>query len=344
MSEFCAEDEFYFQWHITERCNQRCAHCYHASYASSGEYDMGQLERVFENMEAALAAWGRQGSFSLTGGEPFLRRCELFRLMDRLDSSHSVAYYDILTNGSLIGDADIARMLSAGKLRRIQLSLEGACAEENDAIRGAGAFAHTIAAIEQVKDAGLEVSVMTTVTRRNMNTIEAMIDLLAAHRVDTFAIERFIPEGSGSSIAEEVLSAPDVRQLFETVHRLGTVDRRVRVLMYRPLFALLDHDDPTVGAMCSVGVNALTIMHDGTVYPCRRLPIPLGNVLEDGLFKIWYDSDLLWSIRQYPAGADRCNPCDLLPLCRGCRAMAYHLTGDLLARDPQCWRDDPCIV
>ena len=48
--------------------------------------------------------------------------------------------------------------------------------------------------------------------------------------------------------------------------------------MYRPLFCLIAPDDVHVGAMCSVGINALTVLHDGTIYPCRRLPIPLGNI------------------------------------------------------------------
>lgn len=343
MTVFSADQEFYFQWHITERCNARCAHCYQSSYQASGEYSLEQLEAAFERMEEALKVWQRLGSFSLTGGEPFLRRPELYQLMGRLDTSSVVAYYDILTNGSLISDEDIRRLKEARRLRRIQLSLEGVTAEENDSIRGDRSYAHTLDVIDLLKEAGLEVSVMCTITKRNMASIAAMIDLLAAHRVDAFAIERHIPEGAGRAMRESSLSPRETRQVFETVHSLGLAEARVRVLMYRPLFSLVDRDDPTVGAMCSVGVNALTVMHDGTVYPCRRLPISLGNILEDGLFKIWYDSPFLWSMRE-SARIDGCGACELVSLCRGCRAMAYHMTGDALARDPQCWKEQPCTA
>jgi radical SAM protein with 4Fe4S-binding SPASM domain len=294
-------------------------------------------------MEEALRLWQRKGSFSLTGGEPFLRRRELFHLMDRLDASNVAAYYDILTNGSLICDKDIRRLREASKLRRIQLSLEGATAGENDAIRGDGDYASTLRAIDLLKEAGLEVSVMETVTRRNMASITAMVDLLAAHKVDAFAVERHIPEGTGRAMRELSLSPEEARQVFQLVHSIGVAERRVRILMHRPLFTLLDRYDSSVGAVCSVGINALTVMHDGTVYPCRRLPIPLGNILEDGLFKIWYDSAFLWSVRE-SARIDGCGDCELVSLCRGCRAMAYHVTGDVLARDPQCWKDQPCTA
>jgi radical SAM protein with 4Fe4S-binding SPASM domain len=184
---------------------------------------------------------------------------------------------------------------------------------------------------------------MMTITHRNLSSIPAMLDLLAEHEVDTFATERFIPEGAGAELKDVALAPEEAREAFETVHALGIREKRLRVLMYRPLFALIDREDPSVGAMCSIGVNALTIMHDGTVYPCRRLPISLGNILEDGLFKIWYDSDLLWRIRT-SSNIKQCAECDLVPVCRGCRAMAYFSSGDFCGPDPHCWKDQECTV
>ncbi len=338
-NRLCAGEEFYFQWHITEKCNQRCAHCYHTSYESNDEYSLVQLDACFDAMEEALRAWHRKGSFSLTGGEPFLRRPELFHLMSRLDQSDDVAYYDVLTNGSLITHDDLIRLKQATSLRRVQVSLEGSTAEESDAIRGEGTFAQTLDTIDHLKGAGIEVSVMYTVSRQNMYSIPALIDLLAEHKVDTFAVERFIPEGVGSSIQESMLSKAEAQSLFEKVYHLGIAEQRIRVLLYRPLFAIIDRDDHTVGAMCSVGINALTVMHDGTVFPCRRLPIPLGNILTDGLFNIWYDSEFLWDIREADK-IEECGVCELASLCRGCRAMAFHATGNPLGPDPHCWMSE----
>ncbi|MBU2601802.1 MAG: radical SAM protein [Actinobacteria bacterium] len=341
MTEIAPGDEFYFQWHITERCNQRCAHCYHESYSSRGELTLPELQDVFAEMERALKAWNRIGSFSLTGGEPFMRRDELYALTDLLDSSDAVGYYDILTNGALIGSDDVGRLRDSAKLRRVQVSLEAPTPQDNDAIRGSGSFATTLSANDRLKAAGLEVAVMMTIARHNKDSLSAMIDLLAEHGVDTFATERFIPEGAGAELGDAMLSSEEARETFELVHRLGVAERRLRVLMYRPLFALVDRDDPTVGAMCSVGTNALTVMHDGTVYPCRRLPIPLGNILEEGLFKIWYDSEFLWKVRD-PGNIQGCRDCVLVPLCRGCRAMAHFASGDCFASDPHCWKAESC--
>jgi len=335
--EISPKDDFYFQWHITERCNQRCAHCYHDRYLGERELDEPALHEVANQMLAAVEKWGRVASFSLTGGEPFLRKRELFSIAKSLDDRGTVGYYDILTNGSLIDREALAELLCLKKLRRVQLSIEGASSETNDKVRGKGSFAATLGAIQRLKEAGLVVSVMTTLTKVNAHEIPALIDLLEGHGVDALAVERFVPEGQGKNMLDQALTKEAIKDVFKTIHQAGRLPRPMRMLMYRPLFCLLDQEDSTVGARCSVGTNALTVMHDGTVFPCRRLPIPLGNILHDGLYKIWYDSPVLWAIRNPQNLKGKCGRCDLVSLCRGCRAVAYAHSGDYLAEDPQCW-------
>src|SRR4030042_3031321 len=139
-------DEFYFQWHLTERCNLKCLHCYQNNDVLS-EIPLKDLLVIVDKMEEALTKWGKVGTLSLTGGEPFLRRDDLHALMDRLDSSDSLAYYDILSNGSFITESETKALSLHSGLRRVQVSLEGASAERNDQIRGEGRFEDTLPAL-----------------------------------------------------------------------------------------------------------------------------------------------------------------------------------------------------
>ena len=189
-----------------------------------------------------------------------------------------------------------------------------------------------------MKRHGITVSVMTTLSRLNSSDIPNLFELLESEGVDTFALERLIPEGSGKGLQDHLLSPDELRKVYEAVYQMTTQSTHTRVLLYRPLFAAIAPEDPTAGALCSAGNNALTIMPDGTVYACRRLPIPIGNVLSDGFFSIWYDSEVLWNIRNTEKLGGKCRECDLLPVCRGCRAMAYACSGNYMAEDPQCWR------
>ena len=335
--ELNATDEFYFQWHITERCNKHCRHCYQNGHPTE-DLPLSKLELVLERMEEALVKWDRQGSLSLTGGEPFIRQAELFALMNRVDQIPSFAYYDILSNGSLISDDIATALKKQRKLRRIQVSLEGSKPEINDAIRGEGSYQETLNAIRKMKRHDLTVSVMCTISRFNYKDIPALIEVLNDEGVDTFALERLIPEGRGESLRDQLLSPVELKELYENVYDIALQKKGTRILLYRPLFTLINPDDSNVGALCSVGNNALTVMSDGTVYPCRRLPIPIGNILTDGLFSIWYDSEILWNIRNPRNIQGKCRDCELLANCRGCRAMAYFCSGDYMAEDPQCWR------
>lgn len=336
-AELSATDEFYFQWHITERCNKHCRHCYQNGHPIN-DLPLADLQLVLSRMEEALIKWDRKGSLSFTGGEPLVRKKELFSLMEQVDQTPSFEFYDLLTNGSLISDEVAIALKNQSKLRRVQVSLEGATPETNDAIRGDGSYAETLTSIRTMKRHGLTVSVMCTVSKINYEEIPQLIELLSSEGVDTFAMERLIPEGRGEQFSDKLLSPRELGELYKRVYDMRSKHNGTRLLMYRPLFALVAPEDPDVGALCSVGNNALTIMPDGTVYPCRRLPIPIGNILTDGLFSIWYDSEVLWKIRDPKNIQGKCNNCDLLANCRGCRAMAYFCSGDYMAEDPQCWR------
>ncbi len=95
-----------------------------------------------------------------------------------------------------------------------------------------------------------------------------------------------------------------------------------------------------MGAVCSIGLDGICILPDATVLACRRLPIPIGNLKRDSLEKIWFTSDLLWQIADKRNLNGKCNSCEFITRCGGCRAIAYAYTGDYLATDPQCWKDD----
>lgn len=338
LKELKPDEEFYFQWHITEKCNLRCKHCYHENYSSANELALDQLVEVADKIENTLKTWDKKGTLSVTGGEPFVIQEKLFPLLFHLDSLPAIHHFDILTNGSFSNQPVLDKLKELKKFRRMQVSLEGSSQRLNDAVRGEGSFEKTLNAIRLMKKNDFCVAVMMTITKLNKHDIRPMISLLQDEGVDTFAAERFIPEGRGADLEEAILSTNELKDVFSEIHSLALSQKKIRILLYRPLYALLDGNDPTVGAMCSAGTNALTIMHDGTLYPCRRLPIPIGNVLQDSLYKVWYTSDVLWNIRNTKNLKGKCSACDLIPQCRGCRAMAYAITGDYLSEDCQCWK------
>ncbi len=330
------ETEFYFQWHITDLCNLRCKHCYHDNYKEKG-LELSQLIEIGTHLCDAIREWGKIGSFSITGGEPFTRKDDVFQLLDLFENREEVGHVDILTNGTLIDEKIIDNLLQYKKLRRIQLSLEG-LKETNDQIRGEGSFDSIVDKIRLLNESGLTTCVMMTIGNHNKSEVFPLAKMMGELGVEAFVLDRFIPEGQSSDLKKWVLTADDIKDIYEKCYVFFQKTLKPRMLLYRTLFCLINPDDKHIGAMCSIGNNASTIMPNGDVLPCRRLPLKLGNLLKTSIYDIWYTNPTLWEFRDPSNLKGKCNGCEYIPVCRGCRAIAYAMTGDYFKTDPQCWR------
>ncbi|MCS7238811.1 MAG: radical SAM protein [Thermoguttaceae bacterium] len=274
---------FYFQWHLTNRCNLRCRRCYQSAFDCADPLEEDDL-RVARQFEQALCVWKRRGRVSLTGGEPFLVDSRLFRLLGFFDTSPSFEWIGILTNGTLIDDASVNRLKRYERLREVQVSLDGANESTHDAIRGPGAFARAIEAIERLVQGGIPIAIMFTLTSQNFREINEFLRLAGELKVNAITIERMVPAGSHCD-KQLVPSKEIIKDVFVTVaQRKNRLLREHGVLVRtaRPLWCLLGDE---LGGYCPAGLTSLCVMPDGTLLPCRRLEIPIGNVLKDGLLR-----------------------------------------------------------
>jgi len=91
------------QWHLSERCNLRCRHCYQDTYAinARGLEDWHMLLRHYTAFLKARP--GMRGHINLTGGEP-LALSEFPALMETLAGMPDTIPVGILSNGTLIDD------------------------------------------------------------------------------------------------------------------------------------------------------------------------------------------------------------------------------------------------
>jgi radical SAM protein with 4Fe4S-binding SPASM domain len=82
-------------------------------------------------------------------------------------------------------------------------------------------------------------------------------------------------------------------------------------------------------------MDGLCIMPEGEVFPCRRFPVSIGNLLVRRLEEIWDESEILKKVRKKENLKGKCGNCDIQE-CRGCRSLALSITGDYLGEDPHC--------
>lgn len=335
-------DTFYFQWHITDRCNLNCKHCYQNSPDKYRDVEYSKLEVIADIIDTTCKKWEKLAEVAITGGEPFSRKNELFNLLKYIETKNNIVRIDILSNGLLIDLEAIEELKKIRNLNSIQISIDGHNAGLHEFIRGNSTFEKTINAIRLLKDNGMRVSVMMTLSKVNYKYIQDVYNLLQSLKVDYFTVDRFVPENIDVfNFNKNLLSKEELKEAYEEVKRLFSNNSNTlpKIFPYRALFCLLnDPGSSELGAACSAGTASLTILPDGTVLPCRRLPISVGNIIHDGIYKIWYSSEVLWNLRNKNLLTGKCNTCEHVINCKGCRATAYALKGDYLMEDPLCWK------
>lgn len=333
------KESFYCQWHITDRCNLACKHCYQNAVQHYSDIEYEKLKLIADELERACEKWQVNLEVAVTGGEPFSRERDLFCLLEYLDKKEVVSRIDILSNGLLLTDEILDHLERISKLNCVQISLESPRREIHDEIRGTGSFDKAITAIRLLKKHGIKVGVMMTLSKLNYKDVRDMYGMLSELEVDYFGVDRFIPEEEDVfNFNKNALSKSELKEAIEVVGDLFLKNKGKKPMLfpYRPIFCLLEGEE--FGGSCSAGGSTLTILPDGDVLPCRRLPINLGNILKDGIFKIWYTSDVLWKLRGNQHLNSKCQKCEHLSKCRGCRGMAYAVTGDYLGEDVLCWK------
>lgn len=328
---------FHLQWHITERCNLKCKHCYQEGTYLENELPIETLFNIVDQYIDALKKWevpSNLARISLTGGEPLIRK-DFFRLLEKCYESRSYFTYHVMTNGCLI-DKEVVRKLKELGVRSVQISLEG-LEEKNDSIRGKGTFNKICNAIKALVEESIHVSISMTIAKHNIDDVLGVIKLCKDLHVNGLGLRRLVPCGSGSQLRDKMLSPLELKNLYKLITNISVESGLVVMTgCENSLWTLEDPSFVTHG--CSTAYDSLTILPNGDVFPCRRLPIKVGNVTEQKLHDIWYSSDILWDLRNKNNLNSLCRNCSNFERCiGGARCVAYGYFGDLFAPDPQCW-------
>ena len=341
--------DFFVQWHLTERCNLRCTHCYQTGKGSD-ELPLGAIKAAIDEIEEMLSAWSDTygihfaPSFNITGGEPFLHR-DIFEILEELRRRHFDVF--LLSNGTLV-DKDRAKFLSWLGVKGVQISIEGP-EEIHEEIRGKGSFAASLRGVEHLIDAGVAVTLNATLSGINAGHFMEMIAISLSLGVQKLGFSRLVPSGRGAALLNQMLPKEAVKEIYEKIFSCGTSG--LEIVTGDPVASQMmsSHDGSDSGSFptggCAAGVSGFTLLADGTITPCRRLPIPVGNVRKDALREVWASSGVLEALRDRSRYTGKCGTCKRWAACRGCRAIAYAYAGahgkeDFLAEDPQCFIDD----
>ncbi len=315
-------------WELTYACNLECVHC----LSSSGRRDPRELttaecKAVIDELHDLQVFYVNIG-----GGEPMVRR-DFFELLDYSVSRGVGVKFS--TNGYFI-DAEKARRLTATDYIDVQISLDGADAATNDAVRGVGSYDAARRAMDHLAAAGFgPFKISVVVTRQNIPQLpafEAIADSYGAQ----LRLTRLRPSGRGADV-------------WNDLHPTNAQQRDLyRFLIERPgiltgdsFFHLSALGESLPGLnLCGAGRVVCLIDPIGDVYACPFVlhdEFRAGSVRDRGGFtSVWRESELFVGLRE-PQSPGACASCGSYDACGGgCMAAKFFTGLPLDAPDPEC--------
>lgn len=323
---FLTATTFTLQWHVTQACDLRCAHCYDRSERTPLALDQGL--RVLDELFDFCRERHVTGQVTFSGGNPLLHPGFLQLYRGAWERGFVAG---ILGNPTPRGR--IEELAAVARPDFFQVSLEG-LPEHNDRIRGPGHFERTLEFLEALQDLEIYSMVMLTLTRDNLDQVLPLGEVLRG-RTQVLHFNRLSPVGEGARLAlpEPETYAAFLEAYLEAAARnpvLGIKDNLFNPLLRARGRALFGG---CTGHGCGAAFNFLSLLADGAVHACRKFPSPVGDVRDQALGNI-YDSP---RAARYRAGCLECRECELRAACGGCLASASGQGLDpFVQRDPFC--------
>lgn len=336
------------QWHITNACNNCCKHCYQTDFSSLNNTSWTDLNLIFRQILELIVEWKKlqphfTAHINLTGGEPMLHK-HFFDLLELFHAQKSIVSYAVLSNGSLINNQSV-KHLSALKPSFVQVSIEGD-RKMNDAIRGTGSFKSTCEAIDMLKKHQIRTFISFTASKQNVTEFEKVVHIAIKHKADQLWADRLLPLGNATEWQLMCLNETETKAFFDKMYELKqklqqTKNNVTQIVMNRALQFLCGGDHIY---SCNAAKGLIAIMPNADVYPCRRMSIVCGNLLQTNIKEIYYNNQIFNQLREETV-IDGCSNCFFAKTCNGgLKCLSYSLTNNFTSKDKGCWRKNNLII
>ncbi|MEM1660023.1 MAG: radical SAM protein [Candidatus Bathyarchaeia archaeon] len=338
---------FILPWRCTFACDSSCLHCASANKPQAdGELSTREAIRMIDLAYDFGVSW-----IGITGGEPLLRG-DLFEV---IEYARKIGLnVSMITGGRHLDDKKFEAI--AKNEVRVSVSIDGA-KKINDMIRGLGAYVEALSAIRRLSREKLLnclvytfANINNTVTNVNEEDIRHVLDLAAYYGARWVIYHSFIPYSSDSKALKVDPSPQQYEWVWNKLYDLRSVYKgKPEINVYCPFFAriakqrgLPDFESWFNGfflGRCFFG-KFMSIAENGDAIPCSYFDAKrIGNIRTKTLREIWEEmqtSEYFIKARSKDNIKGKCGVCEYKDICGGCRAAAYHYTGDVLASDPRC--------
>jgi radical SAM protein with 4Fe4S-binding SPASM domain len=332
----------YAVWEITLACDLACGHC--GSRAGKARPDELSTEECLD----LVRQMHEMGVTEVTviGGEAYLRDDWLDIVKDIASRGMRVS----TTTGGRGMTLERARAAKAAGLRNASVSVDG-LRDTHDKLRGLkGSFDSAIAAMANLKEAGIPFSANTQVNRCNLHEIPAVFDLLADAGIKAWQVQLTTAMGRAADEDELLIEPYQVLFVMPMLAALNekAEKRGIRIWAGNNIGYFGPYESTFRGksvaghrGSCGAGRTTLGIEANGDIKGCPSLPTEAyvgGNIRDASLKDIWERSSELRFTRDMTVDklSGFCRTCYYAEACLGGCNWTSHVAFGKTGDNPFC--------
>lgn len=265
------------QIELTNRCNERCVHCYIPHEVKNHDMDTSLLFAMLDQCRDM-----KVGDITFSGGEPMLHK-DFMEAADKADWHN----FDIsiFSNLTLLTD-DMIRELKTKHIKEIQASLYGIEPAIHDSItKKPGSCELTKAAVEKLSENGIPVFISCSVMKQNKRSYIGVLNW--AKRIGIRAAPNNMITGCSDRRGGNLENRLSVDDALEVIQDILKNDTAYEAERFAPGYHNPDAALPCVQNVCT---NSLCVNAAGDVLPSPGWNCVLGNLQRQSLQDIWENS------------------------------------------------------
>ena len=273
---------FYVQMNITNRCTEKCLHCYLRRKGFKEEADSERFISILNQLNRAAKLKNKQLVVDLIGGDP-LCKPDIEKILSYLNEIN--IDYGVKGNPNLLAD-NIEKLVQFG-CKRYQMSLDG-LEKTHDSLRTKGSFKCTIEAIKLLNRYKVPVSIKFTLSDKNCNDLWPLLYKLYNEKltIETFSVARYhVADGKGYHVSRAYyakalenliqfyrmqIRANDIRVYVNLKEHLWIAYLAEEDYLFKEFFDLIDAN-PYLSSCSMISCDATFITPDGSYDVCPKI-------------------------------------------------------------------------
>jgi len=307
---------------VGNACNLRCDYCYAKSHLASGKFMSREI------LETTIRKTMEQDylypTFSWHGGEPTLVGYEFFEyameLMDQYRRPGQKVYNLIQTNATII-TPELAELFAKYNFG-VSVSLDGSESVHGvnrKFINGKNSFSAVLEGVNNLRESGIEPSVICTVSKSNLPYAKETFDFLISKG---FRKIKYSPVFDSMADKFSVSDGEWFEYLKAVFYRWFEIgDPAIQVRDLDEVIVWLSKSSLNLCSSNRTCLNWISVNPEGEIYPCEylRKKYKYGNVLQMDFKEIPNSLAFLEFRKIFASIPEKCQKCEFLELCgNGC--------------------------